>query len=190
MIKHLGVNVRQVDTTAQHELGAIVEDVEGGYGSSTRTIFPNGGAAETTTIYRSGSKRYQYVRADAAIAQYDACMRKAGESDAPFAVVKTTASLQVLCAGICEVSGVAADSYFWLTIHGYVPIANVADAASADEILSPSATAGRLATATFTTTAATLDQLNAGVRTAMSGILAVTDGNASNQAAVYIHGCG
>jgi len=186
--KLLGINPTQVDATAQHELGMIVEDTQGGYGTTTKTIYPNGGAAVTETIYRSGSKRYQYVRADAAIAQYDACMRKAGEADAPFAVVKTTASLQVLCAGICEVSGVGADSYFWMTIHGYVPIANVADASAADDLLSPSATAGRLATATFTTTAATLDQLNAGVRTALSGILAVTDGDANNRAAVYIHG--
>jgi hypothetical protein len=186
--KILGINVRSVDTTAKHELGMEVMDVEGGEGTVTKSYYPNGQQTLVTeTLYKSGSKVYKYVRADAAIAQYDACKMKLDETDAPNAVVKTAATTD-LVKGICEVSGVSADYYFWLTIHGYVPIANVADASAQGEILGASGTAGRLETPTFTTTAATLAQLNAGVRAAISGIVAVTDGSASNLAGVFING--
>lgn len=187
-IKTLGINVRQVDTTAKHELGMEVSDVEGGEGTVTKTYYPNGITSLTTeTLYKSGSKRYRYVRADAAIAQYDACKMKLDESDAPNAVVKTAATTD-LVSGICEVSGVAQDYYFWLTIHGYVPVANVEDASAQGDVLGAGSTAGRLTTPTFTTTAATLAQLNAGVRAAMSGIVAVTDGDSNNRAGVFLIG--
>jgi hypothetical protein len=160
-----GINPTRISATAEFDLGAEVND-------------PRGGS-------RAGN-RIRYVRADAAIAQYDACKMKLTESDAPHAVIPTAATTDFV-SGIAEVS-VTDQYYFWLTVHGYVPIANVADASAQGEVLGASGTAGRLETPTFTTTAATLAQLNAGVRASISGIVAVSDASAGNQAAVYIHG--
>lgn len=189
MIKTLGIDVLQVDTTPQHELGAECEGIRGGGGAITRIFNTNGigltGTSETIN-YRP-NVRFVYVRADAAIAQYDAVEMKLDETDAPYAVVKTAGATST-CWGICEVANVGAGSYFWLTVHGYVPIANVADAAAQGNFVAPSATAGRLDTFTFTTTAATLAQLLAGFAAGIAQVRCVTDADANNRAAVYLHG--
>jgi hypothetical protein len=160
---HQGINPTKTHTTAQYPLGLEAMD-------------PRGGS-------RSGN-RIRYVRADAAVAQYDAVQMKMDETDAPHAIIPTAATTD-LVAGIAEIA-FAANDYGWITVHGFVPIANVADASAQGDVLGASGTAGRLTTPTFTTTAATLAQLNAGVRAAMRGIVAQTDGSAGNQAAVFI----
>lgn len=189
MIKELGIDPTVVDTTAQHELGAEVEEIVGGSGSITRVVNNNGigtTGTSTTTIY-APNKRYRYCKATAAIAQYDAVQWDLADTDKPYAVKKTAATTD-LGIGICEVAGVAvATPYFWLTIRGYVPVANVATGTTAGKMLAPSGTAGRLDLFTFTTTAATLAQLEAGVRATLLGAVAVTDA-ASNLAAVYLFG--
>ncbi len=172
-MKLLGIDITSVSATAEHELGLIVEDPRGGQGSYTRRYNTNGigtGTTAETTNYAPG-KRYMYVRADAAIAQYDGCMFKLGETDDPFAVVKT-ADASSFALGVAEQASIDANDYFWLTIEGYIPVANVADAVTAGQSITPSATAGR-----FDATAAAAGDAR---------IIAVTDGNASNQAAIYI----
>lgn len=176
MEKELGIDITSVSATAEHELGTIVRDPRGQMaGSQTRKFNTNGIGLGTTsqTEYFDSGKEYIYVRADAAIAQYDACMMKLGETDDPFAVVKTAAATD-RCWGICEWASVDANDYFWMTVRGWVPIANVADASAQGDLLTPSATAGRL----DSTAIAAGDKI----------IRAVTDGNASNQAGVYLHG--
>jgi hypothetical protein len=162
-----GINPTRVDATPQYPLGSETWDPRTGVRSQNRI---------------------RYVRADADITQYAACQMKLDETDAPNGVIVTSATTDFV-VGIAEIAVTAATApYFWLTVKGYVPIANVADASALGDVLGASGTAGRLATPTFTTTAATLAQLNAGVRAAITGIVAVTDGSAGNQAAVYIHG--
>ena len=172
-IKELGIDVTQVDDTPQHELGAEVLEIRGGAGTLTRTYNTNGigiiGTAETTRY--DANKRYIYVRADAAIAQYDAVEMKLGETDDPYAVVKTAGATSP-CWGIAEVA-IGQDKYGWITIHGFVLTANVADASAQGDFLSPSATAGRLDSTALVASDAR--------------IRAVTDGNASNQASVFLH---
>jgi hypothetical protein len=173
-MKELGIDVTSVSATAEHELGIIVDDPRGGVsGSMTRRYNTNGIGTETTAQvdYFAPGKRYIYVRADAAIAQYDACEMKLDETDAPFAVIKTASAASKLF-GICEFASVDANDYFWLTIEGWIPIANVADASAQGDYLSPSATAGRLDSTA----------LIAGD----ARCIAVTDGNASNNAGVYL----
>ena len=171
--KLLGIDITSVSATAEHELGMIGEDPRGGTGSYTRRYNTNGigtGTTAQTEVYGPG-KKYMYVRADAAIAQYDACIFKLGETDDPFAVVKTV-DASSFAIGVAEWGSIDANDYFWLTIKGYVPVANVADAVTAGQYVTPSSTAGRLdATA---------------IAAGDARIVAVTDGNASNQAAVYI----
>ena len=174
MIQILGFDPTQVDSTAKHPLGLEVHSVVSGHGTETVVRNTNGiGTTGTSeTKYLESHKKYRYVRADAAIAQYDACMLKLGESDDPYAVVKTGAATD-WCEGICEVSGVDADEYFWLTIYGYVPIANVADASAEGDWVTPSATAGRL----DSTAIAAGDKR----------IRAISDGDANNRAAVFLY---
>lgn len=187
-IKELGIDVTQVDDTPQHELGAEVLEIRGGAGTLTRIYNTNGigitGTSETTRY--DANKRYRYVRADAAIPQYDCVSKKLAETDDPYAYVKTPDAV-AFGEGIAEVA-IGADKYGWITIHGYVLTASVADAVVAGDFVAPSATAGRLDAFTFTTTAATLTQLLAGFKAGVAGIQAITDGNASNQASVFIHG--
>lgn len=169
----IGFDPLRVDTTPMHDLGMVCPEIVGGNGSITRNYITNGiGILPTAeTRYYAGNKVYMYIRADAAIAQYDAVELKLDETDAPYACIKTT-NASSWCFGIAEVA-IPANSYGWLTIEGYVPIANVADASAQGDWLTPSATAGRL----DSTAGAHGD----------SRIRAVTDGNASNQAAVFIH---
>jgi hypothetical protein len=165
--KIMGINPEVADATPQYALGTEVRD-------------PRGGARSLNKI--------RYVRADADIAQYDAIKQKLDETDVPNAVVATSATTDFV-VGVAEIAITAASApYFWLTVKGYVPIANVADASAAGDVLGASGTAGRLATPAFTTDDPTSAELNAGVRASISGIVAAADANASNQAAVYIHG--
>jgi hypothetical protein len=187
-IKELGIDVTSVSATPEHELGVEVTEVVGGQGTITRTYNTNGiGTTGVDTVSNyAANKRYRYVRADAAILAGDACMKKFGETDDPYAVVKTAATTD-LVDGVAEVA-VPDQYYFFLTIHGFVKNVNVEDASARGDILGAGATAGRLTTPTFTTTAATLAQLQAGVKAAMKGIQAVTDGSAGNLADIFIHG--
>lgn len=191
MIKELGVDPTMVDLSAggaQHELGAELAEIVGGQGSITRLVNTNGiynGQVSTTTYYNP-NKRYRYVRATAAIAQYDAVMYDTAGADTPYSVKKTAATTS-FGFGICECTPVTTGDYFWLTVHGYVPIANVATGTTNNAFVAPSATAGRLDLFTFTTTAATLAQLAAGVAASVAGIYCLTNAT-SNQAAVFIHG--
>ena len=187
MITQLGIDSTRIDATPQFDLGLEVEEIKGGNGQIVRNTFPNGipTLVAVTTNY-TANRRFRYVRADAAIAAGDVCMKKFGEADDPHAFVKTAATTD-FGEGIAEVA-VTDQYYFWLTVHGYVADANVADAVTQGQFIAPSATAGRLDAFTFTTTAATLAQLEAGFRAAVAGIQAMTAGSAGNRAAVFIHG--
>lgn len=191
MIKELGIDPLVVDLSANgpsQELGAEVAEIVGGQGSITRIVNTNGiyGGGVSTTQYFAPNKRYRYVRATATIAQYDAVTYDLAGADIPYSV-KKTADATSFGFGICEVSGVSTGDYFWVTVHGYVPIGNIATGTTNNAMLAPSATAGRLDVFTFTTTAATLVQLTAGNRAAVAGIYCLTDA-VSNRASCFIHG--
>ncbi len=185
--KLLGIDLTSVSITAEHELGTEVDDPRGGYGTETRSYNTNGiglGATAQTRYLASG-KRYRYVRADAAIAAGDCCKYKLGETDDPWAVVPTAATTD-FGFGISEVA-VTDQYYFWITIHGFVKNAKVTTGVAAGSMVAPSGTAGRLDVFTFTTTAATLAQLQAGYNAGLAGIM-TTVLAASNLADVFIHG--
>lgn len=97
-MKTLGIDVTATHTTAQHELGLVVEDSA------------------------NPQNRYLYVRADDAVAQYDAVqldVAAAGSgsaSDVPFLVTPSGAADEVI-EGIAQVA-IAAGSYGFVLVEG------------------------------------------------------------------------
>lgn len=129
---------------------------------------------------------YRYINADTAIADGDFLTPTLADADAPWALVPTSAIKQII-AGV-GISAIANEGFGWVQIKGKKPLAKIADAAVAGDMVGATATAaGRLEVITFTTTAATLDQLTAGFN-ALRGVKVtpLTDGTVGNTATVWL----
>jgi hypothetical protein len=107
-------------------------------------------ATSTTRKFRVGSVRravngtdYMYVKAGAAIAQYDACRFNAGLED-----VRPTSAAGQVVIGVAQVA-IASGSYGWIAVRGLMT-AKVVAATAAGSPLVTNATAGTLALADAT----------------------------------------
>lgn len=112
--KILGVDPLVVDTTQEHELGLELD-------------------------FNDGTRR-RYVRAGAAVAQYDALI--VDQAEGPFDW-QPSAAADVPIVGICPVSGVSDNYFFWAITKG-VAYVKVAATIVAGAVLVPIATAGTL----------------------------------------------
>lgn len=129
--------------------------------------------------------RYRYINADTAITNGDFVTPTLADADAPWSCVPAAAA-SLIVAG-CAVVAIPDEGFGWVQIKGKKLLANIADAVVAGDMVGTSATAGRLAAITFTTTAATLAQLTAGFN-ALRGVKVtpLTDGTVGNTATVWL----
>lgn len=130
--------------------------------------------------------QYRYINADTAIANGDFLTPTLTDTDVPWSLVPA-AAVKLIILGVA-VSTIAAEGFGWMLVKGLKTLANIADAVVKGDMVGSSASAGRLDAITFTTTAATLDQLTAGFN-ALRGakITPLTDGTASNTATVLVN---
>ena len=112
--KILGVNPLNVDTAQQHELGLEL-------------------------FFNDGTTR-RYVRAGAAVAQYDALKVDFAEGQNDF---QPTAAALDAVAGVCPVTGVSDNNFFWAIRRGPANV-KVAGTIVAGAHLVPIGTAGTL----------------------------------------------
>lgn len=115
-----GIDVLRVDPTQKHALGIEVKCVDG----TTR----------------------KYVRAGAAVALGDFLKVDTAEGSYDF---DPTGATNQPCAGVCPVSGVSDNYYFWAIIKGKVAGAKLAAGTAAGAQLGSTATAGTFATKTI-----------------------------------------
>lgn len=129
--------------------------------------------------------RYRYINADTAITAHQFLTPTLADADAPWALVPA-AAVELVIAG-CAIVDIPDEGFGWVQIKGKHLLANIADAVVAGNMVGSTATAGRLAAITFTTTAATLAQLTAG-HNANRGIkvIPLTDGTVGNTATVWL----
>lgn len=128
---------------------------------------------------------YRYINADTAITAHQFATPTYADTDAPWSCVPCGA-VALTIEGVAIVD-IANEGFGWVQIRGKHLLANIADAVVAGDMLGTTATAGRLDAITFTTTAATLNQLTAGYN-ALRGVrvLPLTDGTAGNTATVQL----
>lgn len=138
--KILGVDVTRTTTTAEHELGLVVDDAVGGANFGT--------AGLTGVVVRPGNV-YKYVKANAAVAAGDAVKLVDSSTNEPGLVTPTTA-LNDVVDGIAHVA-IALDSFGFITILGRVTAAKVGTVAFGDR-LGASGTAGTLTAITIAAT--------------------------------------
>lgn len=138
-----------------------------------------------TKYTADNGNEYIYINADTAITAKQFVTPTYADADAPFSCVPTAAVALSIMG--CAIVDIANEGFGWIQRRGKVLLANIADAVVAGDMLGTTATAGRLDAITFTTTAATLNQLTAGFN-ALRGIrvLPLTDGTAGNTATVQL----
>ncbi len=138
LMKHIGVEFNDVDTVQKHALGIELQCDDG--------------------------TRRKYVRAGAAVAQYDAL--KVDVAEGAYDLDPTGAVLQPI-AGVCPVSGVADNNFFWAIVRGKATVKVAATIVAGAHLVS-TATAG-----TLDDTAAAADVATAA--SAGIGVTAVVD---------------
>lgn len=136
--KILGIEVTDVDTVQKHALGLEVDCDDG--------------------------TRRRYVRAGAAVAQYDALIIDFAEGPYDY---QPSAAADTPIHGVCPVSGVADNNFFWAVVQGKTNV-KVAATIVAGAPLVPTAVAG-----TLDDTAATA--ANALAMAAGVGVVAIVD---------------
>lgn len=144
-IKMLGVNVFQVDTVQQHELGQEAEDVKGGEGILSFSDFlpvqsATGGLAKSTTNrFYDPHGIYRYVRAGTgglAVGVAAGIETGATEARMPHQLINMTA--EGVIHGV-PIIAIPAASFGWVQIHGKHYNLAVADAVADDVALEPGA---------------------------------------------------
>lgn len=138
MRKLLGIKATDVDSVQKHALGIEVD-------------------------FDDGTRR-RYVRAGAAVAQYDALIIDFAEGKFDW---QPSAAADVPIVGVCPVSGVSDNYFFWAIVKGPANV-KVAATIVAGAILVPIATAGTLDDTAAT--AANALAMGAGV-----GVIAIAD---------------
>lgn len=144
-VKILGVNVFQVDTTPQHELGQEAEDVKGGEGILSFSEFlpvqsAGGGLAKVTTPkFYDAHGVYRYVQAGTGgLAVGVAAGIETGATDLALPHVLINMTAEGVIHGV-PIVAIPALSFGWVQIHGKHYNLAVADAVADDVALEPAA---------------------------------------------------
>lgn len=183
MNKRLGIDVNSTHTTAQHELGAIVDDIKGGEGASSLS-FKEYIDASTTTRYWFPDAQYQYVKAGSAISAGNAVKVDVTASNEPYTVVPTSAVNDIV-AGICPVA-IASGSYGFMQIRGRVrALTNTGTLAAGDKLVAGS-TAGKLGALVSNSNITTSTNLLAFVGFAAGKPVVALNSNDSNAADIEV----
>ena len=143
--KLLGINVFQVDTVQQHELGVETEDVKGGEGILSFSEFlpvqsATGGLAKVTTPkFYDPHGVYRYVKAGTGgLAIGVAAGIETGATDLALPHVLINMTAEGVIQGV-PITTIPVNSFGWVQIHGKHYDLSVADAVADDVALEPAA---------------------------------------------------